>query len=133
NVQVTRDSLWRITVETSAEAEEAVAQLLEELFGQPTSVYLDARMKKRFVTLYADSQALVSQSRLSLSASGTVARPEKTGNYHQAIKSAVNRGLKHIRTCGLAIGSGMISVRKIRREDWAESWKRHFRPIEIRS
>jgi len=70
---------------------------------------------------------------LSLSAGRAPALAEKTGNDKQSIKSAIGRGLKRIRTCGLAIGSGMISVQKIRREDWAESWKRHFRPIDIGS
>ncbi len=40
-------------------------------------------------------------------------------------------GLARIKSCGLNIGSGKISIRKVRREDWAESWKRHFKPIEI--
>ena len=34
---------------------------------------------------------------------------------------------------GLEIGSGRISLRQVRAEDWAESWKRHFKPIQIGS
>jgi ribosomal protein L11 methyltransferase len=30
---------------------------------------------------------------------------------------------------GFAIGPGRISVERIPREDWAESWKRHFKPL----
>jgi ribosomal protein L11 methyltransferase len=46
---------------------------------------------------------------------------------------ALRDGLKRISACGLNIGSGKISYQKVRREDWAESWKRHFKPIEIGS
>ena len=47
------------------------------------------------------------------------------------IRRRVSAGLKRIRGCGLKIGPGKIVMAKVRREDWAESWKRHFRPIEI--
>src|SRR4029079_17865294 len=46
---------------------------------------------------------------------------------------ALRAGLKRISACGLNIGTGKISCQKVRREDWAESWKRHFKPIEIGS
>jgi ribosomal protein L11 methyltransferase len=39
--------------------------------------------------------------------------------------------LRRIKNCGLETGSGKITISKVRREDWAESWKRHFKPIEI--
>ena len=31
------------------------------------------------------------------------------------------------------VGSGRLSVAKVRHQDWAESWKRHFKPIEVGS
>ena len=40
-------------------------------------------------------------------------------------------GLKRTKACGLDIGPGTISMRRVRREDWAESWKRHFKPLQI--
>ena len=40
--------------------------------------------------------------------------------------------MKRIKDCGLKIGSGKVTIAKVRREDWAESWKRHFKPIEIK-
>jgi ribosomal protein L11 methyltransferase len=49
----------------------------------------------------------------------------------QAETSVLHESLKQIKDCGLNIGSGKVSIQKIRREDWAESWKRHFKPIEI--
>jgi ribosomal protein L11 methyltransferase len=36
-----------------------------------------------------------------------------------------------IERCGLKIGAGKIKIGRMKRQDWAESWKRHFRPLEI--
>ena len=41
--------------------------------------------------------------------------------------------LQEIRAAGLNAGSGRIAIRRIARENWAESWKRHFKPLEISS
>lgn len=46
-------------------------------------------------------------------------------------RAALIAGLKTIKAIGLNIGSGKIRVRRVKREDWAESWKKHFQPIEI--
>ena len=43
----------------------------------------------------------------------------------------ISAGLVRIKNCGLATRPGKISIARIRREDWAESWKRHFKPLEI--
>jgi ribosomal protein L11 methyltransferase len=42
-------------------------------------------------------------------------------------------GLERIARDGLDIGTGRVSLKRIRREDWAESWKRHFKPLLIGS
>src|SRR5437867_4160704 len=39
--------------------------------------------------------------------------------------------LDQVRTCGLSVGAGRVRLTRIRWEDWSNSWKRHFRPIEI--
>jgi ribosomal protein L11 methylase PrmA len=46
-------------------------------------------------------------------------------------RAKIRVGLDQIKNCGLNIGSGKVTIAKIRRADWAESWKRHFKPIEI--
>ena len=48
-----------------------------------------------------------------------------------AARGKVSAGLKQIKGCGLDIGSGKINTARVRREDWSESWKRHFKPIEV--
>lgn len=101
--------LWQISVATSGEAEEAVADLLTALFGQPASIYTDAETGETTVTVFSDKSSV-----------------------HSAAKPAMLRErLRRIRGYGLEIGPATIAWRKVRREDWAESWKRHFQPIEI--
>jgi len=55
----------------------------------------------------------------------------RTGALHRA--GVLRRALGQIKSYGLNTGTGRISIKRMRREDWAESWKRHFRPIEIGS
>jgi ribosomal protein L11 methyltransferase len=104
-----RNFLGRISIRTTPEAEDAVAELLNEILGLPASSYHDRETDVSTVTVY-------SQRRWSSP------RP---------IRGRISAGLKRIRSCGLNIGAGKIVMARVRWEDWAESWKRHFRPIEI--
>jgi ribosomal protein L11 methyltransferase len=107
-----RGPIWKIAVSTTTEAEEAVTELLYSIFEIPVSSYTDVETGEVTVATYLTA---------SVSKNGV-----------QDIK-ALRAGLKRISACGLNIGSGKISFQKVRREDWAESWKRHFKPIEIGS
>src|SRR5437899_1878258 len=118
-----RDSLWKISVDTSPEAEEAVAQLLEEAFGQPATVYVDAQSHATIVSVYISARHR----------HGTQKPAVDERDQSERFKDQIRQALQRMKTGDLAIESGAISVEKIRREDWAESWKRHFKPIEIRS
>jgi ribosomal protein L11 methyltransferase len=103
----TRKPLWKVSVATTLEAEDAIAEILGEIFHYPASSFFDLGKKTNRVTVFL-SQAVQSQSLKEL-----------------------RQGLNCVKDCGLNIGPGKISIRKIRQEDWAESWKRHFKPIEI--
>src|SRR5215469_17620164 len=103
----TRAPLWKVSVATSLEAEEAISELLGEIFHCPVSSFRDLEKKKNRVTAFLP-QAVPPQS-LEL----------------------VRRGLNHVNDCGLDIGPGTVSVARVHHEDWAESWKRHFKPIEV--
>ena len=46
-------------------------------------------------------------------------------------KAELVQGLNRIRDCGLTLSALRLTCRKIRQEDWAESWKHHFKPIQI--
>jgi len=47
------------------------------------------------------------------------------------LRATLRTGLKQIRRCGLKISPARVTIRKVRREVWAESWKKHFQPLEI--
>ena len=118
-----RGPIWKVAISTTVEAEEAVTELLAGVFALPVSSYTDVETGEVTVATYLskDSFAVL---RL---------RNESRLKAELRTKSALREGLKNIEACGLNIGSGKISFQKIRREDWAESWKRHFKPIEIGS
>jgi len=40
-------------------------------------------------------------------------------------------GLRMIESCGLKVQPGRIFARKVRRQDWSESWKKYFKTVEI--
>jgi len=95
-----------VSVATATEAEDALVELLSGVFGVPAAVYADVETGATTANVYV-SKAAVAQV------------------------SAVRAGLRVMRESGLDIGPGRCRVRRIKREDWAESWKRHFRALEI--
>jgi ribosomal protein L11 methyltransferase len=103
--------LWKISVTTTPEAEDAVTQLLESAFGQPVSSYTDAETGIAVVAVYVPT------------------RPD----WSRARQKELALGLRRIAMAGLKIGPGQISLTRIRNQDWAESWKLHFRPVAIGS
>jgi len=104
-----RAFLRRISVTTTSEAEDAVAELLGATLGLPASTYADRKTGVSTVTVYVRQKL----------------RPPRKA------REGIFAGLKRIKACGLNIGSGKIAVKPVRRENWAESWKWHFKPIEI--
>lgn len=100
--------LVHVSLKVSPESEDAVSVLLENILGQPPSFYTDAETGIMTASIYLENKAW----------------SKDAGNQIAA-------GLREIEQCGLAVVSRTFSVRKVRREDWAESWKRHFKPIEV--
>ncbi len=103
--------LTKVSIATSPEAEEAVTELLLRVFGQTPSTCFDAETGETTVSTYL----------------------EKPAQWKAAARAELQAGLSLLTQCGLDIGPGEISASKVRREDWAESWKRHFKPLEIGS
>jgi ribosomal protein L11 methyltransferase len=104
-----RQSLWRVSVITTPEAEDAVSELLGAVSGQPVSSYFNLETGVTTVTAYCRR------------------KPAWPAEWRAKIRI----GLDQIINYGLKIGYGKVTIAKMRREDWAESWKRHFKPIEI--
>ncbi len=106
-----KKSLWKLSIETTPDSEEAITEMLRNRFGEPVYSYTDA--EKRVTTV------------MQLFAKP----PERFGGKRIQLRETLTR----IRACGLNVGSGTISLRKILNQDWANSWKRHFKPIQIGS
>ena len=104
----TKKPLWRISVTTSIEAEDAVSELLGGLSDAAAAAYFNLETGVSTVSVFFDR------------------KPDA-----KKITAEIAAGLKNILECGLKIGAGLIEIVKVKREDWAESWKRHFHPLEI--
>jgi len=104
----TNKPLWRISVTTSIEAEDAVTELLTGLFSAAAAAYFNLETGVSTVSVFRDRQPDAKRCQQTIAA-----------------------GLKNISACGLNVGAAQIEVIKVKREDWAESWKRHFHPLEI--
>ena len=106
-----RESLWQISVVVLPEAEEAAVELLARIFGKPAAVYTNEETKITEASVYCSRRSEWTPRR----------------------RAALVEGLETIAASGLNIGTGKILARRVAREDWSESWKRHFKPIEIGS
>jgi len=100
-------TLWKISTATSPESEEAIVAVLEALFGSAPSIYTDAQTHRSVAEVYVrkkPSLSLFAQLRLRINA---------------------------IRDLGLPVPRIGLRLERLKRRDWAESWKAHFKPIEI--
>ena len=104
-----RGAIWKISVGTTTEAEDAVTELLSRIFATSASAYTDIETRTTTAAVFCERHP-----------------PEL-----QAKREALRAGLQRIKSCGLDVGTGRILIRKLPRQDWAESWKRHFKAIEI--
>lgn len=101
--------VWRASVVTTTEAEEAVAELLAVCFASGPSSYTDVETGQTTVSAYSTNP------------------PRNVTK----IKRALRSGLRKIKACGLKLGRATVTLQKLPRKNWAESWKRHFKPIAI--
>src|SRR4051812_42373716 len=100
--------LFKLSVRINGEAEDAVVELFSRVFDVPASVYSDTEKRTTTVTMHRESITTTE-------------------------RAAIRDGLRAIGAAGLDVGTAKISVTAVRRENWAESWKRHFYPLEISS
>lgn len=101
--------LWRISVATTLEAEDAVMEQLGDLLECAAVAYFDAQAVVSTVSVFAETA------------------PAKD------LRKQIAAILMRVKSCGLSIKPGKISIAKLRPADWAESWKRHFQPVEFGS
>lgn len=101
--------LWTISVATTAEAEEAVGDVLAGFFGVPATTHFDALKGTTTVSVFLDAPP-----------TGPVAK-----------RAALRAKLREMAEQGINTAPARIRLRALPPENWAESWKRHFKPIEI--
>jgi ribosomal protein L11 methyltransferase len=102
-------AVWKLSVVTPPEAEEAVAEVLAAQFGAPASIYTDLAKGETTVDLYLGSRPAWSK-----------AARERLGQ-----TLARNTGLQP------KPGRGRMRLNRLGSQDWSESWKRHFKTLEI--
>lgn len=103
--------LWQLSASVTAESEDAVAELMTERFGEMAHIYVNEETQARVVSLYLGAT---------------------TAGIKEA-EAQLREGLGLVAEAGLALGPGEVRSQRVKREDWSESWKRHFHPLVIGS
>ncbi|HVY71843.1 MAG TPA: 50S ribosomal protein L11 methyltransferase [Verrucomicrobiae bacterium] len=103
--------LWQLSLSVSEEAEDAINEIVAGLVGQYPQVYVNEETRERTASVYL---------------SGTV-------DEIRARATALKESLAAIPAAGLAWEPEEVHCNRVKREDWRESWKRHFKPLAIGS
>ena len=101
------EQIVSVRVLTTPEAE-AVGALLESIFGTTASVWSEDGSSEAKVTVYLERESV-----------------------DPAEEASLGQGLDVLRAAGLDVSEGEWAVERVKREDWSESWKKHFSPIEV--
>ena len=99
-------SLWQVSIVTDAAQERRAAECLSRCFAEPVSCYADFERGQIVVSVYARIRP----------GSELLHRLERV----IASESAAVKG-----------GGLRTEVRFLRSRDWANAWKRHFKPISV--
>ena len=102
-------TIFQLSISIYADAEESVVVIFDDLFGEAASVYSDADTGKTTASIF-----LANRSR-----------------WNRATMEQLQRRLQLLRDAGINPGPAKIQFKKLQRQDWAESWKKHFKPIQI--
>ena len=101
--------LRQVSVITGPSGEESVVELLESAFGQVPSVYTDSATGLSTVSVYRE----LPQSKVATT------------------RSDLRGKLRQLTIDGIECGPGRIRIQTVPPQDWSESWKRHFKPIDV--
>jgi ribosomal protein L11 methyltransferase len=102
-------SLWKLSVSAACEAEETLTEWLGGAFAVPLSSYTDFESRRTTVTLWFER------------------KPDSSSLRRAEFRAALAR----LRQFGVHGNPVRLSLSRVRREDWAHSWKRHFPPIQV--
>ena len=106
---VTRGDLLKVTVSTPVEAEEAVAALVERLFRQPPALYTHEETLITEVSVFLDPKPGFSATQ----------------------RARLEAGLRRLQAMDVPVGRWRLKTTLLPHRNWAEAWKRHFKPLAI--
>ncbi len=102
-------TLRQIAITVTPANEDAISELLLRELGAPAAVFHDLEADTRHASVYVElPEAALRAKRADLGAA-----------------------LRRLIDCGVDARNAHITFRKLKPQDWAESWKRHFKPISI--
>ncbi len=104
-----RAPLWKVSIRTTPAAEDPVTELLALVLREPTFSYTSLRTGATTVAAYV------------------LRKPDDFPLRLEALRA----GLRELKASGVDIASGRISTARVQPQNWAEVWKRHFKPIAI--
>jgi ribosomal protein L11 methyltransferase len=102
-----RGALWKIAIHTTPETEDAATDFLQQNFPGAVSSYLNIETNRVDVAVYVSQQPPA------------------------ATRKTLTAQIARFREAGLDPGRATVTIRRVRHEDWAHSWKRHFRPLQV--
>lgn len=101
--------LWEIAIAAQIEAEGAVTALLETVTGLTPAGYRKPEAPRCIISVYTPA-----------------ARDQRV-----AWQRRLTAGLRALQASGFLPPGSRLTTRRLPPQNWAHSWKRHFRPIEI--
>ncbi len=101
--------LLKVTVTTPVEAEADVADVVERVFGQAPALYTDDETLITEVSVFLDAESGLGATR----------------------RARLEAGLRRLQAKGVPLGRWRLKTRLLPHRNWAEAWKRHFKPLPI--
>lgn len=108
-MSVNKKRLAKFQIETTSQAEEAVCEIANEIFGEYPVVLNNVKTGATYVIVYTDKN------------------PDRLNQ----LKSQLIERLNPLKESGFDVGSLDIKIEPVKYEDWSESWKRHFKPLRF--
>lgn len=101
--------LRQVAVATNADAEDAVFATLERILGVTPGIHTDVQTGAVTVSTFCP----LPDARVA------------------PLRAEIRAALAGLVDCGVDPTPGRVAIRKVPARDWAESWKRHFKPVSI--
>lgn len=128
---MTREGIWTaVEVRTSKEAVEAVAAKMRDWGAAGVAVEEADPLGPHFVPRFGEIDA----SGLEAPPRGAVVHgywPGEPGRWHSLLED-LRDWIGNLPKWGLDPGEGTVWAREVREEEWADAWKRYYRPVTLR-